>query len=75
VTGLEPYLGATGHLLIVDNRLSTAVHGHPEGTRTTGPLVMFGPVFPAPGLYKMWVQFQRHGQIITAPFVVRVAEP
>jgi hypothetical protein len=75
VTGLEPYLGATGHLLIVDNGLSTAVHGHPEGTRTTGPLVMFGPVFPAPGLYKMWVQFQRHGQIITAPFVVRVAEP
>jgi hypothetical protein len=75
VTDLEPYLGATGHLLIVDTQLSTAVHGHPEGVRTTGPLVMFGPVFPAPGLYKMWVQLQRRGQIITAPFVVRVAEP
>ncbi len=74
-TDLEPYLGATGHLLIVSSDLSTAVHGHPEGVRTTGPAVTFGPVFPAPGVYKMWVQFQRRGQVITAPFVVRVSEP
>ncbi|MET0211747.1 MAG: heavy metal-binding domain-containing protein [Vicinamibacterales bacterium] len=74
-TDLEPYLGATGHLLIVSSDLSTAVHGHPEGVRTTGPAVTFGPVFPAPGVYKMWVQFQRRGQVITAPFIVRVSEP
>jgi hypothetical protein len=74
-TDLEPYLGATGHLLIVDHELSTAVHGHPEGARTTGPLVTFGPVFPGPGVYKMWVQVQRRNEIVTAAFVVRVAEP
>jgi hypothetical protein len=72
---LEPYLGATGHLLIVSSDLSTAVHGHPEGGRTTGPTVTFGPVFPAPGTYKMWVQVQRRGKVITAPFVVTVSEP
>jgi hypothetical protein len=72
---LEPYLGATGHLLIVSRDLATAVHGHPEGAATTGPTVTFGPVFPAPGTYKMWVQFQRRGKIITAPFVVTVSEP
>lgn len=29
--------------------------------------------FPHAGLYKVWAQFQRAGQIITVPFVVRVA--
>lgn len=30
--------------------------------------------FPHAGLYKVWAQFQRAGQIITVPFVVRVAD-
>lgn len=30
--------------------------------------------FPRTGLYKVWAQFQRGGQIITVPFVVRVAD-
>ncbi|MGG6264354.1 hypothetical protein ACQ4M3_00250 [Leptolyngbya sp. AN03gr2] len=30
--------------------------------------------FPRAGLYKIWAQFQRHGQVITVSFVVRVAE-
>jgi hypothetical protein len=30
--------------------------------------------FPRAGLYKIWAQFQRHEQVITVPFVVRVAE-
>ncbi|GAP99485.1 hypothetical protein [Leptolyngbya sp. NIES-2104] len=30
--------------------------------------------FPRAGLYKIWAQFQRRGQVITVPFVVRVAE-
>jgi Heavy metal binding domain len=72
VTDLEPYLGASGHLLIVNQDLTAAVHGHPEGAGTRGPSVTFGPVFPAPGRYKLWVQFQRHGAIVTAPFVIDV---
>jgi hypothetical protein len=74
VTDLQPFLGAAGHMLIVSNDLSAAVHGHPEGTRSSGPVVSFGPLFPAPGVYKLWVQFQRRGQVVTASFVVTVPE-
>ncbi len=74
VTDLEPYLGAAGHMLIVSNDLSTAIHGHPEGILTSGPVVTFGSVFPAPGVYKLWVQFQRRGQVVTTSFVVTVQE-
>ena len=72
VTDLEPFLGAAGHLLIVDNDLSTAIHGHPEETGTAGSSVTFAPVLPAHGRYKLWVQFQRRGEVITAPFVIEV---
>lgn len=74
VTDLEPYLGAAGHMLIVNSDLSSAIHGHPEGTRTSGQVVTFGSVFPAPGAYKLWVQFQRRGQVVTASFVVTIQE-
>ena len=30
--------------------------------------------FSKPGLYKLWAQFQRGDQVITQPFIVRVAE-
>ena len=69
---LEPYLGAAGHLLAVDPDVTMAIHAHPEGRATNGPDVVFAPVFPAPGLYKLWVQFQRNGNVITAPFAVQV---
>jgi len=72
VSDLEPYLGASAHLLIVNRDLTLAMHAHPEGTTTTGPIVAFAPVFPAPGRYKLWVQIQRNGEVITAPFVVEV---
>lgn len=74
VSDLEPYLGAAGHLLVVSQDLTVAVHGHPEGVATTGPVVMFDPVFPMPGVYKLWAQFQRQGRTITVPFVINVSE-
>jgi hypothetical protein len=71
---LEPYLGASGHLLIVSEDSTAAIHAHPEGVPTRGPTVTFAPVLPAPGRYKMWVQFQRKGTVVTAPFVIEVPE-
>ena len=70
VTDLEPYLGAAGHLLVVNPDVTLAMHAHPEGTASGGPVIAFGPVLPAPGRYKMWVQFQRRGEVVTAPFVI-----
>jgi hypothetical protein len=72
VTDLEPYLGASGHLLIVSQDATAAIHAHPEGAATGGPMVAFDPVFPAPGLYKLWVQVQRKGEVVTASFIVDV---
>jgi Cu+-exporting ATPase len=52
-----------------------AGHGVGAGTATYGPEISFEHTFPAPGLYKLWGQFQtRDGRVVTADFVVRVAE-
>ena len=74
IVDLEPYLGAAGHLLVVNPDLTAAIHGHPEGTMTRGPSVSFDPVLPSPGRYKLWLQIQRRGEVITAPFVIEVTE-
>jgi hypothetical protein len=75
VDNLEPFLGASGHLLVVNADLTVAMHAHPESATTEAlirPQVTFAPTFGAPGVYKMWVQFQRVGKVITAPFAVDV---
>jgi hypothetical protein len=72
LTDLEPYLGAGGHLLIVNPDITVAIHAHPDGRPTSGPDIVFSPLFPNRGLYKLWVQFQRRGSVITAPFAVAV---
>ena len=71
VTDLEPYLGASAHLLIVPVDLTEALHGHPtdEGH---GPTLSFAPLLPRPGSYKLWIQFQRAGRVSTASFVIQV---
>lgn len=73
VVDLQPYLGAAAHLLIVTPDLTIALHGHPEEGFGSGPEVSFDPVLPVPGVYKMWLQFQRAGQVMTVPFVIEAA--
>jgi hypothetical protein len=74
LTDLEPYLGAPAHLLIVNADLTDAVHGHPLETDTRGPTVTFEPLMPVEGMYKLWVQVQRQGRVVTVPFVVEATE-
>lgn len=71
VTDLEPYLGAPAHVLIVRGDLSDAIHAHPEEVATAGPTVSVHPLLPADGDYKLWIQVQRRGRVITVPFVLR----
>jgi hypothetical protein len=75
VADLEPFLGAAGHMLVVNADLTEASHAHPEEQASRGPSVSFHPRMPAAGLYKLWVQFQRQGRVITVPFVVSVEGP
>ena len=72
VSDLEPFLGAAGHMLVVNADLTEANHAHPEEQAARGPSVSFHPRMPAAGFYKLWVQFQRKGRVITVPFVVSV---
>ena len=74
ITDLEPFLGAPGHLLIVNADLTEADHVHPEEPTARGPAITFQPLPPAGGFYKLWLQFQRTGVVVTVPFVISVAE-
>ena len=81
VTDLEPYMGAMGHCAIVSQDTGRFLHCHPEqlypphADTRGGPDLAFHAMFPAPGLYKVWGQFQRAGKVVVADFVVRVDSP
>ncbi len=71
--GLEPYLGAWGHLLAMSNDLIDTMHEHPiyaDGS----PEVQFNIFFPRAATYRVWVQFQRKGVVNTAAFTIPVKE-
>ena len=77
VADLQPYLGANGHLMIVHRDGASFVHSHPADDAVALALarrgvVRFNARFPRPGLYKAWAQFQRHGRVVTLPFVFPV---
>jgi hypothetical protein len=81
VRNLEPYLGAWGHTLILNADQSEYLHSHPtemlpdnvdRATLSGGPDVEFRAMFPAPGDYRIWTQFQRAGKVTTVFFTVRV---
>lgn len=77
VTDLEPYLGASGHCVILSEDTDQYLHSHPleDPAPRNGPRIRFHTRFPRPGLYKVWAQFQRRGRVLTTAFVVRVASP
>ena len=72
VTDLEPYLGAVGHVVIVDSEIEHYLHVHPLNEQATGPRATLAATFPTSGQYKIWGQFQRGGSIVIVPFVVNV---
>jgi Cu+-exporting ATPase len=86
ITDLKPYLSAAGHVIVASQGPYTIDHTHGEAEDASGgmlwplPGTNFGPVvkfhhrFAAPGLYKIWGQFQTaDGRVITADFVVRAS--
>jgi hypothetical protein len=79
VTDLQRYLGAFGHAMMLSEDMTEHVHAHPEqmleGTAITeggGPDLVFHALFPKPGHYRIWLQFQRNNIVSTVPFTVRV---
>jgi len=69
--GLEKYLGVWGHMLVASGDLIDMMHEHPF-LADGGERVEFELVFPRPGSYRIWVQFQSNGVVNTAHFDVPV---
>jgi hypothetical protein len=73
VADLQPYLGASGHLLLVHEDASTFVHSHPDENALELPAgsLRFLARFPKPGLYRGWLQIRRGGQVLTADILLQ----
>ena len=74
IEDLQPYLGARGHLLVLSDDLTQYVHSHPaaDDPERLPSDVVFDVMFPQPGAYKLWAQFQRHDRVTTVTFTVDV---
>jgi hypothetical protein len=80
VTDLEPYLAAWGHTLVLSEDALEYVHAHPieylppgAAAPRAGPDITFDALFPKPGRYRIWTQFQRRGEVGTASFTVEAS--
>jgi hypothetical protein len=74
-SGLEPYLGAWGHMLAASNDLIDTIHTHPIYVTDPEPgekQVQFNLFFPREAIYRVWVQFQREGKVNTVAFTIPV---
>lgn len=63
---VEPYLGASGHLVILRRSDLGYLHVHPEAEE-----VAFETELPTPGLYRLYLQFRHDGKVHTAEFTQR----
>jgi hypothetical protein len=73
--GLEPYLGAWGHMLAASNDLIDTIHTHPIYVTDQArgeKQVQFNVFFPREAVYRVWVQFQREGKVNTVNFTIPV---
>jgi hypothetical protein len=64
----EPYLGALGHVVILDKDGEKFIHVHPASVDKT----VFETQFNKPGVYKLWAEFKFGEQVNAYPFVVEV---
>lgn len=72
ITDLEPYLGAVGHVVVLSEDTEQYLHVHALDEDAKGPEAKFMTSFPVAGIYKLWAQFQREGEVITVPIVLNV---
>jgi hypothetical protein len=81
VNDIQPWIGAMAHGVFISQDSTIYLHCHPEQLITptpdalAGPDIPFATIFPKPGLYKLWVQFQRENQMHVVSFVVDVKSP
>ncbi len=64
---VQPYLGASGHLVALRDGDLAFLHVHPSGDG-----VSFETAFPTAGAYRLFLQVKVDGQVRTAAFTVEV---
>ena len=72
VEGLEPFLGAWGHLLLASTDRQDLIHTHPFLAYPEKGRLQFNVIFPRPGVHRVWLQVQQAGQVRTVHFDVPV---
>lgn len=65
---LEPYLGAVGHVVILDENGKKYLHVHPKNEEEP----VFETEFEMPGIYKIWAEFKQNGKVRIFPFVIEI---
>ncbi|MFJ8449938.1 hypothetical protein [[Kitasatospora] papulosa] len=70
VTGLQPYLGAYGHLVALRAGDLAYLHVHPDGSTKPGPGVSFTATAPSSAGYRLFLDFKHGGTVRTAAFTV-----
>ncbi|MFC0270848.1 hypothetical protein ACFFIX_05220 [Metabacillus herbersteinensis] len=65
---LETYLGAMGHVVILDELAENFLHVHPLNDKEP----IFETQFNKAGIYKIWAEFKQEGQVRVFPFVIEV---
>jgi hypothetical protein len=81
VSDLQPYLGAGGHLVMINEKTYKYLHVHPAVSSTDNPDVI-GPdvkFLPMPlfdtidaGVYRVFAQFSRNNQVFVVDFTINV---
>jgi hypothetical protein len=64
----EQYLGALGHVVILDDEADEYLHVHPH----EGNEPIFETKFTEPGIYKIWAEFKFGGDVFVFPYVVEI---
>lgn len=81
ITDMQPYLGAMGHMMAINQNGRDIVHTHTVGAggavssamaTAKGPSFTYDLTLKAAGPTKIWAQFQRGGKVLTVPFTFDV---
>jgi hypothetical protein len=70
--GVQPYLGADGHLVALREHDLAFLHTHPEGEPGGGGPIEFEVSYPTQGAYRLFLQFRHRGEVHTAAFTQEV---
>jgi hypothetical protein len=74
VTGLQPYLGASGHLVALHAGDLAYSHVHPSGKDLARGSITFDAELHKAGPYRLFLQFRAGGKVHTAAFTQTAKE-